>query len=60
MNTYVNTSAYTSLYILNRLLTCTVTDGTNTTTLASNTYDCCTLTSASGMSGMTPATAQHS
>ena len=49
-NTYVNTSAYTSLYILNRLLTSSVTDGTNTTTLASNTYDCCTLTSASGMS----------
>ena len=30
---------YTSLYIFNRLLTSTVTDGTNTATLASNSYD---------------------
>ncbi len=38
-NTYLGGSNYTSRYILNRLLTSTVTDGTNTATLASNTYD---------------------
>jgi hypothetical protein len=38
-NTYLGTSAYTSLYILNRLLTSTVTDGTYADTLASNSYD---------------------
>ncbi len=38
-NTYLGGSNYTSLYIFNRLLTSTVTDGTNTATLVSNTYD---------------------
>ena len=38
-NTYQSASAYTSLYIFNRLLTSTVTDGTHTTTLANNSYD---------------------
>ena len=38
-NTYLATSAYTSLYIFNRLLSSTVTDGTHTTTLATNVYD---------------------
>ncbi|HTS46968.1 MAG TPA: RHS repeat-associated core domain-containing protein [Bryobacteraceae bacterium] len=39
-NTYLtNNSNYTSRYIFNRLSTSTVTDGTHTTTLASNTYD---------------------
>ena len=38
-NTYLNSSNYTSLYILNRVLTSTVTDGTNTATLVSNAYD---------------------
>jgi len=38
-NTYLGGSTYTSLYILNRLSTSTVTDGTNTATLISNTYD---------------------
>jgi hypothetical protein len=33
--TYLGTSAYTSLYILNRLLTSTLTDGTYTDTLVS-------------------------
>jgi hypothetical protein len=46
-NTYLSTSAYTSLYIFNRLLTSTVTDGTHTDSLASNTYDCCTPAAAS-------------
>jgi hypothetical protein len=38
-NTYLSNSNYTPLYIFNRLLTSTVTDGTNTATLGSNTYD---------------------
>jgi RHS repeat-associated protein len=38
-NTYLPGSNYTSLYIFNRLQTSTVTDGTNTTTLATNVYD---------------------
>ncbi len=38
-NTYQTNSNYTSRYIFNRLLTSTLTDGTHTTTLASNTYD---------------------
>jgi RHS repeat-associated protein len=38
-NTYLGGSNYTSLYIVNRLLTSTVTDGTNTATLVTNTYD---------------------
>jgi hypothetical protein len=38
-NTYLNSSSYTNAYILNRLLTSTVTDGTHTTTLVSNSYD---------------------
>ena len=38
-NTYLNSSTYTSRYILNRLATSTLTDGTHTTTLVSNSYD---------------------
>ena len=38
-NTYLGGTNYTSRYIFNRLLTSTVTDGTNTATLASNSYD---------------------
>ena|ERR1035437_3481800 len=37
--TYLNASAYTSLYIFNRLATASVTNGTTTTPLATNTYD---------------------
>jgi RHS repeat-associated protein len=49
-NTYLyqSNSTYTNYYIFNRLLTSSVTDGTNTATLASNTYDGTTLTSVSG------------
>jgi YD repeat-containing protein len=39
MDTYLTDTNYTSRYIFNRLLTATVTDGTYTTTLASNYYD---------------------
>jgi hypothetical protein len=38
-NTYLGGTNYTSRYILSRVLTSTVTDGTNTATLISNTYD---------------------
>ncbi len=38
-NTYLTGSNYTSRYIYNRLLSSTVSDGTNTLTLVSNTYD---------------------
>jgi YD repeat-containing protein len=38
-NTYLSASGYPSRYIRNRLLTSTVSDGTNTTTLVSNTFD---------------------
>jgi RHS repeat-associated protein len=38
-NAYLGGSSYTSRYIFNRLTTSKVTDGTNLTTLASNTYD---------------------
>ena len=48
-NTYLGTSAYKSLYIYNRLLTSTVTDGTNTTTLVTNTYDQTTPATATGI-----------
>ncbi len=48
-NTYLGTSAYKSLYIYNRLLTSTVTDGTNTTTLVTNTYDQTTPAAATGI-----------
>jgi RHS repeat-associated protein len=54
--TYLNSSAYTSLYIYNRLTQASVTVGTTTTILATNTYDVfsgsCTpspLTSVSGL-----------
>ena len=36
---YLNSSQYTSLYILNRLTSAAVTDGTNNATLASSVYD---------------------
>jgi hypothetical protein len=38
-NTYLTGTNYSSRYIFNRLLTSTVTDGTHTTTLATNVYD---------------------
>ena len=47
-NTYLGGSNYTSLYIFNRLLTSTVTDGTNTATLVSNAYDQNALVTQSG------------
>ena len=50
-NTYLADSAYTSLYIRNRLLSSTLSDGTNTTTLVSNTYDTTALTDAPGLRG---------
>ena len=53
-NTYLADPAYTSLYIRNRLLTSTLNDGTNTTTLVSNTYDTTALTDAPGLRGHDP------
>jgi YD repeat-containing protein len=46
--TYLNSSAYTSRYIYNRLTSATVTDGTNTSTLQSIIYDGGSLAAASG------------
>ena len=43
-NTYLGGTNYTSRYIFNRLLTSTVTDGTHTATLVSNSYDQSSLT----------------
>jgi YD repeat-containing protein len=48
-NTYLTGSNYSSRYIFNRPLTSTVTDGTNTLTLASNTYDVGSLADAPGI-----------
>jgi YD repeat-containing protein len=48
-NTYLTNANYTSRYIRNRLLTSTVTDGTNNVTLVSNTYDGGTLTNVTNM-----------
>jgi RHS repeat-associated protein len=48
-NTFLSTSGYTSRYIYNRLKTSTVTDGTNSTTLVSNTYDDFAVTSVTGL-----------
>ena len=48
-NTYLNSSTYTNAYILNRLSTSTVTDGTHTTTLVSNLYDGNSFTNVSNM-----------
>ena len=45
---YQNNSAYVPYYIFNRLLASTVTDGTNSATLASNVYDGGTLASVTG------------
>ncbi len=45
---YLNSSNYTSRYIYNRLVSATVTDGTNTVTLASNTYDVSAFSTMSG------------
>lgn len=49
-NTYLyqSNSTYASYYILNRLVSSTVTDGANTATLVSNTYDGTTIGSVSG------------
>ena len=49
-NTYLNTSAYTSLYIRNRLSTSSVTEAGVATTLVTNLYD------GSGMMVATPST----
>ena len=54
-NTYLSNTNYTSLYIFNRLLTSTVTDGTNTATLASNSYDQNALVTQSGPNPTMPA-----
>ncbi len=54
-NTYLGGSNYTSLYIFNRLLTSTVTDGTNTATLVSNAYDQNALVTQSGPNPPLPA-----
>ena len=48
---YLTSSNYTSLYIFNRVTLATVTDGTNTVTLAANAYDVGTFT---GFTGGTP------
>ena len=48
-NTYLNTSNYTSRNIRNRLLTAQVTDGTNTITLVTNTYDGTALTNVANL-----------
>jgi YD repeat-containing protein len=48
-NTYLSNSNYTPLYIFNRLVTSTVTDGTNTATLVSNTYDTPGLATVTGL-----------
>jgi hypothetical protein len=48
-NTYLNNSNYTSRYIFNRLSTTALTDGTQTVTLVTNTYDSLSLTDLSGV-----------
>jgi len=48
-NNYLNSSNYTSRYIFNRLTSSTVTDGTNSATLVSNSYDGTSLTNVTGM-----------
>jgi hypothetical protein len=49
-NTYLNTSNYTSRYILNRLQTSTVSDGVHpTVTLMTNTYDVSAPTNVTGL-----------
>ena len=48
-NTYLATSNYTARNIRNRLLTAQVTDGTNTVTLVTNTYDGGTLTNVDNL-----------
>ncbi len=47
-NTYKSFNYYTAPYIYNRLATSTVTDGTKTVTLATNTYDGATLQNITG------------
>ncbi|HTR35829.1 MAG TPA: RHS repeat-associated core domain-containing protein [Bryobacteraceae bacterium] len=48
-NTYLTGSQYSSRYILNRLTSSSVSDGTNSATLVSNGYDGNTLTNVTGM-----------
>jgi YD repeat-containing protein len=48
-NTYLTNSNYTSAYIYNRLVTSTVTSGSNTAYLASNSYDGSALTNVTNM-----------
>ncbi len=49
-NSYKGGTNYTSRYILNRLSTSTVFDGTNTATIISSTYDNGTISSVTGLS----------
>ncbi len=49
-NTYLTTSTYTSRYLFDRLVSSTVTDGSNTLTLVTNTYDATALTDTPGIS----------
>jgi hypothetical protein len=58
-NTYLTGSNYTSRYIFNRLLTSTVTDGTNTTTLATNVYDNATNSYCTGSYSLTSVSANE-
>ena len=58
-NTYLGGTNYTSRYIFNRLLTSTVTDGTNTATLVSNTYDQYLLTNVTTPCGYSGGLCEH-
>jgi RHS repeat-associated protein len=58
-NTYLTGSNYTPLYIFNRLLTSTVTDGTNSTTLATNVYDNATDSYCTGSYSLTSVSANE-
>ena len=48
-NTYLTGTHYTSRYIVNRLQTSTVTDGTNSTTLVSNSFDGTSIATVAGL-----------
>jgi YD repeat-containing protein len=50
-NSYLSDGAYTSRYVRNRLLTSTMTDGTSTVTLATNSYDSAAGCTAQRISG---------
>jgi YD repeat-containing protein len=53
-NTYQNSANYTSIGIWNRLASTTVTNGSQTVTLVTNTYDGSALTSVTGLREYTP------